>query len=165
MTAAGKTRTLAAVRAGLGPAVVLTVIGLIVYDHVTNAPKARAIQTVLPAELDSIAPLPGAVLRDRAGSYKARRARVDRTYNTTASYTQIRGHYDAELTKHGWSFHREHRTRVWFRDLGGMETQYCKGSYTASLQYAGRSDGWTFSLDPSWGGEALVDEWTGRICK
>ena len=106
-------------------------------------------------------------MRDRAGSYKARSAWIDRTYNTTASYAQIRGHYDAELTKRGWSFHREHRTRDWFRDLGGVKTQYCKGPYTASLRYAGtRADyGWVFSLGLSWGGEALVDEWTGRICK
>src|SRR6267142_4673434 len=140
------------IRTTIGPAIILACIGLVVYDYVANSPRAQAVQSDLRQELESITPLPGAALRERSGSYKSRMAYVGRTYNTTASYTQIRSYYETELARRGWTFHRAHGTRDWFRDFGGVKAEYCKGSYTASLQYAGdRADyGWVFSLEVSW---------------
>ena len=104
---------------------------------------------------------------ERSGSYKPRMAWIGQRYTTTLSYAQIRAYYDAELARHGWSPHRERGTRDWFRDFGGRKVEYCKGPYTASLDYAGEraNYGWVFSLDLTWGHEALIDEWSGKVCK
>lgn len=158
---------LGGLRGTVGYAIVLAFISVLVYDHVVNSPKAELVQSRLRQELESITPLPGAVPGERSGSYKPRKAWVGRRYTTTASYAQIRAYYDVELTMRGWSFHREHGTRDWFRDFGGIKAEYCKGPYTASLDYAGdRADyGWVFSLDLTWNHTSLVDEWSGRVCK
>src|SRR5262249_14882781 len=150
-----------------GYAIVLAFVIALVYDNIVNSPKAQMVQTRLRQELESVMPLPGAVTGERSGLYQPRRAWIGRRYTTTASYTQIRAYYDVELTRRGWSFHREYRTWDWFRDLGGIKVEYCKGPYTASLSYAGdRADyGWIFSLDLTWNHTSLVDEWSGRVCK
>src|SRR5262245_2299440 len=150
-----------------GYAVVFAVVSALVYDHTVNAPKAQIVQARLRQELESITPLPNAVPGERSSSYKARRARAGRRFTTTAPYSQIRAYYDAELTRRGWSFHRERGTRDWFRDFGGVKAEYCKGPYTAALDYAGdRADYvWVFSLDLTWGDDSLIDEWSGRVCK
>ena len=151
----------------VGYLLVLAVIGALVYDNASNGPKAQAVQNELRGELDSITPLANVVLAERSGSYKPRKAWVGRRYTTTAGYAAIRAHYDVEMPRHGWSFHREYRTRDWFRDFGGVTVEYCKGPYTASLDYAGdrAAYGWVFSLDLTWNHTWLVDEWSGRVCK
>ena len=154
-------------RGAAGYVLVLTIVSAVVYDNVVNAPKAQMVQARLRQELESITPLPNAVPGERSGSYKPRMASVGRRYTTTAPYSQIRSYYDAELARRGWGFHREHGTRDWFRSFGGVKAEYCKGPYTASLDYAGdRADYvWVFSLDVTWGHDALLDEWSGRVCK
>jgi len=154
-------------RGTAGYVIVLAIVSVVVYDNVVNAPKAQMVQARLRQEFESIRPLPSAVPGERSGSYKPRMAWVGRRYTTAAPYSQIRAYYDAELTTHGWNFHRERRTRDWFRDFGGVKAEYCKGPYTASLDYAGdRADYvWVFSLDLTWGHDALIDEWRGRACK
>ena len=154
-------------RGAIGYALVLAVVGAIVYDHVSNSPRAQVVQHRLRQELESITPLPGAEPSERNGGYKPRMASIGWRYTTTLSYAQIRAYYDGELARHGWSFLRERGSRDWFRDLGGRKAEYCKGPYTASLDYAGEraNYGWVFSLDLTWGHEALIDEWSGKVCK
>ena len=163
----GVNHALGGMQGTVGYAMVLALIGAFVYDHNVNAPKAQVVQNRLRQEFGSIMPLPGAAPGERSGSYKPRMASIGQRYTTTLSYAQIRTHYDAELARHGWSPHREWGTRDWFRDFGGRQAEYCKGPYTASLDYAGeRADyRWVFSLDLTWGHESLVDEWSGRVCK
>jgi len=160
-------RGLGGVRGAVGYALVLVVVGALVYDTVANAPEAQSVQARLRQELESITPLPHAVAGERSGSYKPRKAWVGRRYKTTAPYREIRTYYDVHLTKAGWSFHRQYGTQDWFRDFGGIKVEYCKGPYMAALDYAGdRADyGWVFSLDMTWNHTSLVDEWTGRVCK
>lgn len=124
-------------RGAAGYALVLTIVSAVVYDNGVNAPKAQMVQDRLRQELDSITPLPNAVPGKCSGSHKPRMAWVSNRYTTAAPYNQIRAYYDAELRRRGWSFHREHGTRDWFRDFGGVKTEYCKGPYRASLNYAG----------------------------
>ena len=151
----------------MGYALVLAVIGVVAYDHIANSPKAQVVQNRLRQELELIMPLPGAIPSERSGSYKPRMAWIGRRYTTTLSYAQIRAYYDAELSRHGWSLHRERGTRDWFRDFGGRKAEYCKGPYAASLDYAGEraNYGWVFSLDLTWGHDGLIDEWSGKVCK
>jgi hypothetical protein len=51
-----------------------------------------------------------------------------------------------------------------------MRDAYCKGPYTAELQYLDHAEDrvdyvWVFSLAVMWGNDSLIDEWTGRVCK
>ena len=137
------------------------------YGWLVNAPHAKSIETDLKREFDSIGRLPGAERRDHYVSHKTQQALVGSSYSTTKPYSEIRKHYDEELARRGWKFHREQEVADWGRDLGGRTTEYCKGDYRASLQYAGQSAnyGWVFALDLSWGLDSLVDRWRGRTCR
>ncbi len=67
-------------------------------------------------------------------------------------YAEVRGYYEGELTKRGWSIYMEEPLTEWGKDYGGKAARYCKGPYRADLQWAGQgsSNEWDgFSM--SWG--------------
>jgi len=68
----GVIHALGGIQGTVGYAVVLAILGALVYDHKVNAPKARVVQNRLRQEFGSITPLPGAVPGERSGSYKPR---------------------------------------------------------------------------------------------
>ena len=75
-------------------------------------------------------------------------------YKSEESYESIKGHYNNELTNHGWSFRKEADLKYDGVDYGGKELMYCKGHYAVHLQYAARQErefGWTFSFAMTWG--------------
>lgn len=80
------------------------------------------------------------------------------------SYPEIRSFYDQEFARNAWRFIRQEPVRDWGRDFGGVTATYCKGSYRASVQYAGAKAeyGWDYSIDLSWGqyspGECIPHE-------
>lgn len=112
----------------------------------------------LEKEFTLIAPFPDAYRLRYESSHKVSLGSVGAEYRTDKGYAEIRARYDDELKKNGWTFVDEKPVKIWWQDYGGKEAFYCKGRYTATLQYAGRSEeefGWTYGFDLSWG---LKDE-------
>ncbi len=108
----------------------------------------------LEKEFVLITPLPGASRIRYESSHKGTLGSVSADYSTEKNYAQIRAHYDAELKEHGWRLVGEKRVKIWWKDYGGREAFYCKGPYTATIEYAGQSEEefrWTFNLNLSWG--------------
>lgn len=148
-----------------GAVIVLTVMvgfaGFFVYlpyDQLVNGPKAAETLKDLEIEFKKIPPLPGAVERRCGSMHKTHQGDVTCEYNTGQNYEEIRAHYSLELESHGWTFIKERPVTIWWHDYGGKEVLYCKGHYTAILQYAGQEEpavGWTFGFGMSWG---LFDE-------
>ncbi len=128
------------------------------YNALVNGSMGTAKQKELESEFNRIAPLPGA-MRLRFGTMnKGSQGDVGGDYGTPKTYSEIRGHYDEELARNGWKLVKEAPVKIWGRDYGGKQTFYCKGSYTATLEWAGQQAtvfGWNYSFGFSWG---LFDE-------
>jgi hypothetical protein len=122
-----------------------------------NGPKAGEILKDLENEFKMIAPLPNSVESRCNSMHKTHQVDVGCEYKTDKSYDPIRAHYDKELRGHGWMFVKERPVTIWWRDYGGKEALYCKGTYTATLEYSGEEPGIdsTYSFGMSWG---LFDE-------
>ena len=150
----------------VGSVFLVLFVAYMIYDHAINAPKAALVQQELEQEFNSIKPMPSTVACDYYASHKTQQSLVGGKYSTKLSYREIRTYYDAELSSHGWRFQKEEGLRDWGRDFGGRSAHYCKGSYTASLEYAGEKagHGWDYALDMSWGLGSLVDKWRGDTC-
>jgi hypothetical protein len=142
---------------------VLVALGilLIVIFHrrLATGSEADASLKTLEKDFTLITPLPGAARLRYESSHKGSLGSVSADYRTAQSYLQIRTHYDDELKKTDWIFVGEKPVKIWWHDYGGKEAFYCKGRYTATLEYAGQSEaefGWTYNLNLSWGlGECL----------
>jgi hypothetical protein len=134
-------------------AFILAFVALTTFHFVINAPNAALVQRELEQEFQSIKPLPDAIPLRFHASHKTHQSLVVSTYSTRLSYPEIRKYYDSELSAHGWKFQVEHNLKDWGRDFGGRTAEYTKGSYTASLPYAGEKAnyGWVYGLDLSWG--------------
>jgi hypothetical protein len=127
-----------------------------VADRLKNGSHGEAYHQQLLQEFRRIQPLPVVVAVGNTDSYspwRPRQALVQATYKTNASYNEIRQFYDQQLRANGWRPLDERGLTGWGKDLGGRETEYCKGPLKASLQYAGsQADyGWTFAFSLSWG--------------
>lgn len=125
----------------------------VAYDYIVNEPKTALVQQQLEKEFISITPPPGSTSSSFHKSHKPRQALVGSNYLTNQGYEDIRKYYDKELKNKGWQFKDETGIRDWGRDLGGKVTNYSKGEYTASIQYAGdpKGYGWVYALDLTWG--------------
>jgi len=147
--------------AAIGLIALLAFAGLFVYlpyDQAVNGPKAAEIQKDMEGEFKMIEPLPGATQLRYGSMHKTHQGDVGGDYKTDKSYEEIRKYYDRELNNHSWRFVKEEPVKIWRRDYGGKEAFYCKGIYTATLQYSGQEEkdvGWTYSFGLSWG---LFDE-------
>jgi hypothetical protein len=143
--------TLRAILAALSVAVVAAII--IGSDFIINGSKAKQERDELEKEMSLIATMPQAIPQSHHSSAKPRQALVGQSYTTRLGYIDIRAYYDRELSRLGWTLNDEGPIRDWGRDFGGKRVEYCKGEYTASLQYAGENAdyGWTYALELSWG--------------
>ena len=123
-----------------------------------NGPKADAIQKDIENEFKQIAPPPNSLSIRYGSMHKTHQGDVGSDYRASANYGELRSHYDSELSRHGWKFVKEEPVKIWGKDHGGKQAFYCKGPYTATLEYAGDAEnqmGWTYSFGLSWG---LFDE-------
>ena len=132
---------------------VICTVAYAVYEQIVYGPTAKAKVPELQAEAEAIPFPPEDVLVNQLAPHKSHHALVDRTYTSRLTYSQLRAHYDAELSRRGWQFTREKPVRDWGRDLGGKDACYRKGEDVASLFFAGEraSYGWTYSISFSWG--------------
>ena len=146
---------------------ILLFVTFFLYDYFVNEPKAALVQQELEQEFNAVKPLPQAVACDYHASHKTRQSLVGSSYSTNLTFSEIRAYYDAELTKQGWRFQREKALWDWGRDLGEKSVHYCKGNFTASLEYAGENAGagWNYALEISWGLGSLYDQSKGNLCE
>jgi len=117
-----------------------------------DEPRAAQNQNALAQEFNNITPLSSTVFCDYRAGHKGQSAGVGGHFSTIQSFEQVRAHFDRELQRNGWKFYKEERVLDWGRDFGGKSLHYCKGEYTASLQYAGENAGygWDYALDLDW---------------
>jgi hypothetical protein len=118
---------------------VLTAFAVYQKVYVLND-EAKLREQQLEVEFNLIAPFPNSTVTHSLRSYKDRQALVDNSFSAFANYEEVRKHYDVELAKRGWFFVSEQRVTNWGRDLGGKGARYCKGDWSAYLQYFGGSD-------------------------
>lgn len=134
-------------------------VGLYAYRNLAvNLQKADAIQKQLESEFRQIKSPPNGRSLRYAATHKNQQAEVSSDYLSSLGYQEIRAFYDPELNRSGWKFVKEEPKKTWGQDYGGKQTFYCKGPYTATLEYAGQAQnqlGWTYSFALSWG---LFDE-------
>lgn len=123
------------------------------YEFIVQLPKAKETQAQLEMEFKSIVPLSNASVVRYSASHKTSQALVETTYLTDTNPAGIFSHYDNQLKQHGWKSYGTSGMTDWGRDLGGKSAYYCKGEYSAQLQYAGQQAnyGWTYAFSVSWG--------------
>lgn len=149
---------------GLAPVLIFAIF--LGYEFIVQEPKAKRAQAELEVEFSSIVALPEALTVSHSASHKTSQALVDATYITSANPADIFKHYDEALKKQGWQPYGVSGTRDWGRDLGGESAYYCKGDYSAQLQYTGQQAnyGWTYAFSASWGlGDCRTEAQGGRV--
>jgi len=116
--------------------------------------EADKMNTAIEDELKTIqTPLTASYIRSNTVQ-KDNLGVVGKTYRTSLTYPELRTYYDAELERRGWRFTREKKLQYDHQDRGQYHVFYCKGKYTAHLEYAGGLEdtfGWTYSVAVSWG--------------
>ena len=117
---------------------VLTLIG----DRVLNGSRGEQIHRQLFAESRSLEQMPNSILLGSVDSFSvwnSHKGLVDAKYTTAADYKSIQEFYDRELATRGWKSVGTQYLKVWGRDYGGKEVDYCKGPLSASLEFPGQN--------------------------
>jgi len=134
--------------------IVLTVLLFGLYPSKPDAANPQAIEAELKVQLNEIKSPEGSHFIAQRKTMKENHGAVSNEYRTDLSFSQLKQFYDAELSRRGWEFKKETEI-VWDRqNLGGKHLFYCKGEFTADLEYAGKMEnefGWTYSLSLTWG--------------
>ena len=132
--------------AALGVGALVAAVGLLdMLDSKRIDPTAARIEGELNEEMRRIQAPPQSALTHSTSSSKPRMAFVVGAYSTTLTYTEVREHYDAQLSSEGWNFMYE-------QYLGArVKRCYSKRDYKAALSYEKGLLGQTFSFAMSWG--------------
>ena len=117
------------------------------------SPDSNLIEADLEREFASINAMPNAFLTGRLNFSKVEGVAIWRNYETSLSHAEVRGHYNGELSNHGWRLCAEEKKRSYvIIETGKTRTIYCKRNYQASLEFhdevSGSGNG--FSLELSW---------------
>ena len=95
-------------------------------DYAVNEPAARAARARIATELASI-PQPGSAVRvSYFETNKASSASVEAGFRATATWSDLRSHFDRVLSDAGWSFLRESGYTNNDHDYGGRIACYAK---------------------------------------
>lgn len=86
----------------------------------------------LSEELSRVSPPAQSQLVEHTTLNKYSYVKLGEEYSTSLTLQELRDHYDAELERNGWRLLEEHEFSVYV-----SEAIYCKGDYTASLDYLG----------------------------
>ncbi len=116
----------------------IATISVMLYNVFIRTPKAKQAEAQLEKEFALVKPFPQGTAIHSEKSYKDAQALLVTTYSTPAGYPVVREHYDSELTRSGWKFMSERTVNDWGRDLGKNTAHYCKGVWSADLEYMGR---------------------------
>ena len=97
-----------------------------------NVPKVKTEFRQIPA-------VPGATATSDDGfTFDPQHLTEGRLYRTNLSYSEIRAHYDAALSKSGWKFDQEADVKgVDGKNHGGKQVLYSKGDLKARLHHVG----------------------------
>ena len=131
---------------------IVTIVTMI-YTLLIRTPKAGQVKEQLDREFNSVAVFPQATATHSEKSYKDAQALIVSRYSTLASYSELRAYYYTELPKHGWRFVSERAVTEWGRNLGGKTAHYCKGDWSADVEYMGKDSNGRgdYALSLSWG--------------
>jgi hypothetical protein len=130
---------------------VLAVVTLIAIAGCSSENENEQTILALEREIGVLRPPHGSALVSSQRFSKDGFVFVTQTYSGSVSWPELQRHYDAELESRGWRPYRTDHVREWGRDLGGKAREYCKGKFSAELQYVGtRRSPWTFSITLVW---------------
>lgn len=133
---------------------VLAVVISVGYFSKPYAANPQAIEAELKIQLQEIRSPEASHFIAQRRTVKEIHSAVSNEYRADLSFDQLKQFYDAELARQGWEFKKETGV-LWDRqNLGGKHLFYCKGEFTADLEYAGKLEtefGWTYSLSLTWG--------------
>ena len=136
---------------GASVAAVLISVGYLVNPLAANT---QAMEAELKAQLQEVGSPERAQFIAQRRTVKDTHGAMSNEYRTDLSFDQLKQFYDAELSRHGWQFKKETEI-LWDRqNLGGKHLFYCKGEFTADLEYSGKLEtefGWTYSLSFTFG--------------
>ncbi|MGA3068453.1 MAG: hypothetical protein ABSF29_16550 [Tepidisphaeraceae bacterium] len=126
--------------------------GRIVWHEVAYSSATAASLSRLEGESALISAPAQDVLVSQESRHGSGQVLVDRLYQSSLNYSQLRAYYDAALATQGWRFDKDEHLKNWGSDLGGMDAHYRKGNDAVSLQFAGAKAqyGWTYALSFTW---------------
>jgi hypothetical protein len=124
------------------------------YDEISSEPQSKQNQLEVEKEFHKIQPPPNATPTSTNLRFtrKTNHGTVGMLYQGNLAYSEIRAHYDAELTRNGWKFQNEEKVIYRGQDYGGKEVVYTKGKYEAIIYFPGTQPDadFTFGLNVSW---------------
>jgi hypothetical protein len=111
----------------------------------------------MEVEFEKVVPPPQSIRTYRGSMHKTVLGVATSYHKVQLSYPEIKAYYNAELARLGWKFVSEGDIRYDGVDYGGKKLNYCKGNYSARVQYAGQQEeqfGWTYAFSLTWGTDA-----------
>jgi hypothetical protein len=136
----------------LGIFVALLVASAVVLDYTVNMPIAAAERPRIEVEFGGIQQ-PELTRRVAYTEFtKTNSVGIEATYKAaTATWADLRAHFDRVLAAEGWSFLREEGVKDWGVDYGGRLACYGKAQDRAHVWFPGRADaGYTYSFSVAW---------------
>jgi len=129
---------------------VLVLFGLSAYSIYRDEVAAPIAQQKVPEvknEFRRIPVLPGAIATTDDGfTFDPQHLTEGRLYRTNLPYSEIRAHYDYQLSKLGWDLERESDINgVDGRNHGGKEVIYSKDEFKARLSHKGTETQYGYS--------------------
>jgi hypothetical protein len=124
----------------IGPLLVIGGFGSYsIYRDEVAEPIAKQKVPEVKNEFHQIPALAGAIATTNDGfTFDPQHLTEGRLYRTNSSYSEIRTHYDTELSKLGWKFDREADVNgVDGKNHGGKQVLYSKGEFRARLYHKG----------------------------
>jgi hypothetical protein len=97
-------------------------------------------------EFNQLPQMPGAHLLEYSDYVKEEYINVYGLYATTKSLTETLAYFKTQFSQMGWQFERDNYIK-----FEGMGMVYCKGDYTASVDYYEIGRAWKYQLSLDWG--------------
>jgi hypothetical protein len=66
---------------------------------------------------------------------------LNRDFQSSLTFDDIRIYYSTELQKRGWRMASDHELSYYWRNLGGRELVFCRLPYELTLSYDGKREG------------------------
>ena len=122
------------------------VLSLLLVEFIVRNPLAIEEQKNLESELALLRPPIEARLIESGASRKTSQASAFERYYLDWTADQIFEYYEAPLEQNGWRFAEQVNITY-----GAVGRRYCKGDYTADLDYYESGYTWKYSIWLSWG--------------
>jgi|ERR1051326_121058 hypothetical protein len=142
--------------AGFLLAIILAGAGAILYTRYVRLQTATTEQMKAESEkeLGRITAMQESVFVRRDFLAKGEHGVVTDNYRSGLDSKMIRSYYDKEFLKNGWKFLKEENLPVWGKDIGAIQTSYCKRNLKGYIYLLGAQttkENITYTLGISWG--------------